>query len=383
MTPSRQIQSVLVKPAGPDCNMACSYCFYLRKAELFQEHPRHRMREHVLEELVRQVMRYGGRQVTFGWQGGEPTLIGLPFFEKAVELQQRYGRGQVVGNGLQTNGLLIGRKWVQFLDRYKFLVGLSLDGPRHVHDHYRRLGANKGSWQRVEDSAKRLLDHGVAVNALSVVTDYSANHPQEIYTYLRDLGLSYMQFIPVVERDPDDPTRAADYSVGAEQYGRFLIDIFDLWLADFRNGTPTTSVRFFESVFHAYVGLEPPDCHLLPECGNYTVVEYNGDVFSCDFFVEPEWKLGNIMRDRLIDLLHSNRQRTFGQWKAELPPECIGCRWLKYCYGGCTKDRLRDPADGGSNHFCRSMKLFFEHADPKLRELAGRWRRQQAAQVVR
>jgi uncharacterized protein len=377
MNTPKPLQAVLVKPAGPDCNMACNYCFYLKKADLFSEHSRHRMREDVLQEMIKQVMSAGGQQITFGWQGGEPTLMGLPFFEKVVEFQQKYGRRQIVGNGLQTNGLLIGRKWVQFLDKYKFLVGLSLDGPQHVHDYYRKQSPTKGSWKQVVDSAQRLLDRGVATNALTVVTDYSVQHAEEIYTYLRDLGLTYMQFIPCVERDEDDPTRAASFSVSAEAYGQFLTTTFDLWYKDFEAGKKQTTIRFFDSVFHSYVGVDPPDCNLQPECGTYTVVEYNGDVYSCDFFVEPDWKLGNIMQENVMEMLNSSKQTEFGRLKADFPPECEDCKWLKYCYGGCTKDRMQDPADNGSNHFCLSMKMFFNHADARLTELAERWKTQQ------
>ncbi|GBE30790.1 MAG TPA: anaerobic sulfatase maturase [Bacteroidetes bacterium] len=377
MTILRPLQTVLVKPAGPDCNMACSYCFYLKKAELFKEHAIHRMRDDILEELIKQVMQQGGRQVTFGWQGGEPTLMGLPFFQKVVEFQQKYGRGQTVGNGLQTNGLLIGRKWVQLLDRYKFLVGLSLDGPKHVHDHYRHQSPTKGSWEKVVDTAHRLLDRGVATNALAVVTDYSSQHAEEIYTYLRDLGLVNMQFIPCLETDPNDPSKVADYSVSADAMGEFLKTTFDLWYRDFESGNRQISIRFFDSVFHSYVDRQAPDCHLQPECGTYTVIEYNGDVYSCDFFVEADWKLGNIMQGDLIDMLNSPRQRRFGKLKSDMPEECADCRWLKYCYGGCTKDRINNTADNGSNHFCLSMKMFFDHADERLTQLAARWKRDQ------
>ena len=372
---TKPLHSVLVKPAGPDCNMACSYCFYLEKADLFSETKKHRMSDAVLEEMVRQVMAQGGSEVSFGWQGGEPTLMGLTFFEKAVACQQKYGRNQSVGNGLQTNGILLDARWADFLLQYNFLVGLSLDGPEHVHDRYRRLMSGQGSWDKVIHRAKLLLDAGVEVNALSVVNDYSVQFPEEIYAFHKSLGLNYMQFIPCVETDPDDPARAAPFSVSPEAFGRFLVILFDLWLADFANGIPTTSIRYFESVFHLYVGVPPPMCTLFEECGNYVVVEHNGDVYACDFFVEPDWKLGNVMEGNLIDMLNSSRQRTFGKQKSKRPGMCGQCPWLNRCWSGCTKDRLRDPRDRRENHFCQSYRMFFEHADGRLCELAETWKR--------
>ncbi len=366
----KQLNSILVKPAGPDCNMACTYCFYSSKAALFGGN-KHRMADDVLENLIRQAMRQAGKQISFAWQGGEPTLMGLPFFEKVVSYEQDYGKGQVVGNGLQTNGILIDRNWARFLREYNFLVGLSIDGPRHIHDRYRVMGDGKGSFSKVVDRAKLLLDSGVAVNALSVITDYSADFADEIYEFNRDLGLRYMQFMPCVERDPVYVHRAAPFSVPAVKYGQFLCRIFDLWLADFSRGRPTTSIRFFESVLFRYAQMEPPECTLLKECGVYVVVEHTGDVYSCDFFVEPQWKLGNIAKHRLIDLLNSDKQESFGKMKARLPDVCRECRWLDYCRGGCIKDRIRDPEDNGLNHFCESFKMFFEHADAKLRILAS------------
>ncbi|MEW6236605.1 MAG: anaerobic sulfatase maturase [Candidatus Omnitrophota bacterium] len=376
--PARKpLQSVLIKPAGADCNLDCSYCFYLEKSELYPQSRIHRMSIEILEEMVKQIMRAGRPAISFGWQGGEPTLMGLDFFRQAVAFQQKYGvSGQTVGNGLQTNGLLVTKEWRQFFKEYSFLIGLSLDGTEHIHDKYRFTKGGGPSWSKVSESARRMLDEGVAVNALTVVNDYSAQFPREIYDYHKNLGFEFMQFIPCVEPDPSDPRRAAPYSVSAEQYGRFLCEIFDCWKGDFRNGLATTSIRYFDSVFHTYVDLPAPECTLLKECGCYVVIEHNGDVYSCDFFVEPEWKLGNLMQGDIVDFLNCSRQRTFGCMKSNLPPECTSCQWLPHCWGGCTKDRLRDLADNGSNHFCLSYKMFFQYADAELRRLAENWKTQ-------
>jgi len=377
----KHLDSILIKPAGPDCNMNCTYCFYLKKSELFPDTKVHRMKEETLEEVTRQFLAQPLRELSFSWQGGEPTLMGLPFFQKAVDLQQKYGHGQIVGNGLQTNGYLINEKWAEFLNTYKFLIGLSLDGPEHVHDKYRFLGNGKGSWSRVVKSAKLLLDAGVAVNAISVVNDYSVRFPQEIYDYFKNLGLEYMQFIPCVEADPKKSSRLASFSVSAQAYGTFLCTLFDLWLADFKDGKPTTSIRFFDSVFYGYVGMPPPECTLLEKCGNYVVVEYNGDVFSCDFFVEESWRLGSVLSGSLIDMLNSKQQNVFGEKKKSLPKECSDCRWLHHCRGGCTKDRIRDPQARELSHCCSAYKMFFQHADIHLQKIASAWKSEQAREL--
>lgn len=372
---TKPLQSILVKPTGADCNLDCVYCFYLEKAALYPESRTHRMSLDVLEEMIKQVMRDGANNLSIGWQGGEPTMMGLDFFRKAVEFEQRYGRpGQSVGNGLQTNGLLITDEWCKFFNQYSFLIGLSLDGPAHIHDKYRLTKGGRPSWEKTRDVAKRMLDAGVAVNALVVVNNYSCQFPQEIYEFHKELGFEFMQFIPCVELDPQNPTQAAPYSVSAEQYGEFLCDIFDLWKRDFRDDRPTTSARWIDSVFHTYVDMPPPECTLLDECGCYVVVEHNGDIYACDFYVESDWKLGNLMEGRVLEMLNSPRQTDFGLVKKQLPPECPSCPWLKHCYGGCPKDRIRDPRDHGSNHFCQSYIMFFEHADADLRRLADEWK---------
>ena len=328
-------------------------------------------------------MRQGGSRLSFGWQGGEPTLMGREFFEKAVNYQRIYGRtGQTVANGLQTNGILIDKNWADILYEYKFLVGLSLDGPEHIHDRYRVLKGPgqifKPSWERVVKARDILLNRGVEVNALSVVTDYSAKYPEEIYNFHKSNGLNYMQFIPCVEPDPIHPGSIAEFSVKPEDYGNFLIKIFDLWISDFKNGTPSTSVRWFDSILFTYVGLEAPECTLQEECGKYIVIEHNGDVYSCDFFVEPRWKLGNVAEDRIFDMLNSPLQKKFGLRKTVLPQECLNCPWLKHCWGDCPKYRQYKPATPGGtwtnspnkSYLCRAYKIFFNHADKTFKELA-------------
>lgn len=368
------LNSLLIKPSGPDCNLDCAYCFYLQKAELFPKEKAPRMSLRILEETISQGLQQAPQHISFCWQGGEPTLMGLPFFRKVVEFQKKYGAGKSVGNGLQTNGVLINQEWAEFLGRYNFLVGLSLDGPEHIHDHYRFAKNGKGTWGKVNAAARVLLDSGVETNALIVVNDYSANYPEEIYQFHKEIGINYMQFIPCVETDLSMPDKAAGFSVSAEKYGDFLNKNFDLWYADIKDRVAETSVRYFDSVFHNYVGLVAPDCTLAQVCGSYVVVEYNGDVYSCDFFVENDWKLGNVMTHRLDEMLNSSRQAEFRNMKAELPQECKICEWLEKCWGGCTKDRIRDLRDNGVNHFCLSYKMFFEHADNRLTELAAQWK---------
>ena len=370
----KKIESVLIKPAGPDCNMACDYCFYLKKNELFRGEPKTRMSQALLEELIRQVMNQTKEQAVFIWQGGEPTLMGLNFYEKAVSFQKKYGRNQLVGNGFQTNGLLIDENWAEFLAKYKFLIGLSLDGPEHVHDHYRKLSNGQGTWKKVLNSAQNLLNSGCEVNALSLISDYSVQFPEEIFNFFRELGLNQMQFIPCVESAPGNPTKAATFSVNPESYGRFLICLFDLWIDSFYQGQPTTTIRYFDSVFYSYLNMTPPQCDLQFECGKYVVVEHNGDVYSCDFFVQPEWKLGNILSDNLLDLLNSEKQTQFGRQKSQLPQSCQDCEWLVQCRGGCTKDRTQVPQKQDLNYFCSSFKAFFQHADAQYKKMAEEWK---------
>jgi len=335
------------------------------------------MPENILEEMIRQGMQQAGREVNFTWQGGEPLLMGLAFYQKAIEFQQRYGSGQTVGNGLQTNGLLLGDDWVQFLRSTNWLVGLSLDGPQHVHDRYRRTTGGKSTWQAVVSSAGKLLEAGVAVNALTVVNDYSVRFPEEIYSFHKDLGLIYMQLIPCVEKQAGEHSGMHPFSVPAEAYGTFLCKLFDLWMEDFAEGLPTTSIRMFDSLLHHYLGLVPPECSMQEECGTYVVVEHNGDVYSCDFFVEPPWLLGNLGEESLRDMLNGELQTAFGHQKVCLPTNCKDCRWLPQCRGGCTKDRLAGSDERKENYLCASYRMFFAYSDERFRTLADQLRKRQ------
>ncbi len=362
----------LIKPSGPDCNMACEYCFYYEKQEYFDKGStpaKSRMSDEVLETMIKKCLSGHVRQFGFGWQGGEPTLMGLDFYKKAMAYQEQYGKGKDVSNGIQTNGILITEEWADFFLKYNFLVGLSLDGPEHIHDHYRFMAGGQGSHAKVEETARMLLGKDVQVNALTVINDYSAQYPEEIYRYLREVGFDYLQFIPCVETNPENQREAAPYSLSAKAYGEFLCKIFDLWEADFVDGYATTSVRLFDTFSHVYLGMTPPECMAQRTCGNYLVVEHTGDIYSCDFFVEDAWHLGNLMADDPQELLNSRRQRLFGDMKAKLAPKCVKCEWLTFCRGGCIKDRIRDPQDKRFNHFCESYKIFFPYAHERFLKL--------------
>jgi len=249
----RPLTSVLIKPSGPDCNLGCTYCFYLEKEALFPETKTHPMTPEIQEELIRQVMQQSGDAVSFGWQGGEPALMGLDFYKRAIELEKKYGHGQSVGNGFQTNGTLLDREWAKFFKEYDWLIGLSLDGPQHIHDKYRLDKGQHPTWAKVESVARMLLEEGVAVNAMCCITDYSSDYAEELYNYYKSLGLTWMQFIPIVEPDKEDGSKAASFSLTDEKYGHFLVKLFDLWYTDIKDGVATTSVRDFDSLFHHYV----------------------------------------------------------------------------------------------------------------------------------
>ncbi|MFW6286765.1 MAG: anaerobic sulfatase maturase, partial [Candidatus Sumerlaeota bacterium] len=336
---------VLIKPASADCNLECKYCFYLKKAGLYPDTRVHRMSPEVQEELVRQLLRYGGPQPAFAYQGGEPTLMGLDYFQRSVDLQMHYGTGQTVANSIQTNGILIDDKWAYFLAKYRFLVGLSLDGPADIHDRFRIDKGGRPTHARVLQAARTMDEFGVEFNILSVMTKHSAGRAREIYQYYRSLGCDWLQFIPAVEFDPETGV-LAEWSPSGEEFGQFMCDIFDCWREDFVGGRPRVSVRLFDTLLAIHAGMSSPSCTFRQKCGIYVVVEHNGDVYSCDFFVEPQWKLGNLMDNSLRTLLEGAKQREFANLKANLPDDCKVCEWLWMCHGGCTKDRMRSGRPG-------------------------------------
>ena len=367
---------VLVKPAGPDCNLACTYCFYRPKAELYPDSPRHRMSDEVLEEFIGQYMAMSGEQVAFAWQGGEPTLMGLDFFRRVVDYQQRLGQsGQRVSNSLQTNGILLDDDWCQFLAEYKFLVGISIDGPTDIHDHFRIYPSGNGSYEQVIAAQDRLQAHRVEHNCLAMVTPVNIQRPEEVYRYLtEELQLEYLQFIPLVEQDPATG-ELADFSIAPRDWGDFLCRVFDLWS---RKAQSEVHVRVFDDLMTVYAGGEPPSCQWREQCGSYVVVEHNGDVYCCDFFVEPQWKLGNLVQTPLTELVKSERFAHFARRKSEIGEKCRECEWLQMCWGGCPKHRLVYADDASApSYLCAGYQQFFAHSHEQLQRRVRRWLAQQ------
>jgi uncharacterized protein len=377
MAGTKPITSLLIKPAGPDCNLACEYCFYTPKRRLYPREKRHRMSRKVAEEMIRQYMAMADGTATFAWQGGEPTLMGIDFFRLVTALQMKHGSGgQVVANALQTNGTLIDDEWARFLRRYQFLVGISIDGPSEIHDKWRVNHTGGPSLAQVIRGLRALQDEDVEHNALVMLTSHSWDKPRIIWDYLHDLGVDFMQFIPCLERDPETG-EMSQYSVTPEQWGRFMCEIFDLWWA---TGTtapgedcpcPTTYVRLFNDLVEIYAGGEGPSCMLKERCGEYVVIEHNGDVYACDFFVDKDHYAGNILKTSLSQLIHSGVLEEFALAKGRAGPECQTCPWWEQCFGGCPKDRVY-----GSGHtecatyLCKGYQMLYEHADERLRKLA-------------
>lgn len=351
-------RSLLIKPASADCNLHCSYCFYHeRPTDPYSGGPVRRMPAAVLENLISQAMKLDPSQAIFGWQGGEPTLCGLGFFEQVVALQQRHGfPGQSVSNGLQTNALLLDEDWARFLRRYNFLVGVSLDGPEKYHDRYRVHVNGVGSHARVMESIARLQRQGVAFNILSVVNRETAEHGAEIYDYLVGQGFDYLQFIPCVEIDPETG-RIAEFSVTPGQYGDFLCEVFDRW---FNGGHPEVSIRDFDSILGTYLGQGASVCCYQERCGSYLVVEYNGDLYPCDFFVQQDWLLGNLSEITLQQAFRSDRLERFASHKADPRDECQRCAWRLVCQQGCP--RFVGLRGDGRHYLCRALQQFFAHS---------------------
>lgn len=371
---------MLAKPTGAICNLDCQYCFFLSKERLYPG-DRFRMPDDVLDAYVRQLLEaHTAPEVTIAWQGGEPTLMGVEFFTRAIELTERFRRpGQRVRHTMQTNGTLLTDEWCALLKKHDFLVGISIDGPRELHDAFRVDKRGSGTFDRVRHGYDLLRDHGVDTNVLCTVNAANQEHPLDVYRFFRDeLDLRYLQLIPIVERDNQtgfqEGDRVTDRSVDPDAWGRFLIAVFDEWV---RRDVGTVFVIEFDAALASWYGMAPSLCIFGETCGDAVALEHNGDVYSCDHFVEPTYLLGNIRDTHLLELVSSPQQRTFGDAKRDtLPRWCRECEVLFACRGECPKNRFTRTPDGevGLNYLCAGYKAFFTHIDGLMGIMADRLR---------
>ncbi|UCD29981.1 MAG: anaerobic sulfatase-maturation protein [Planctomycetota bacterium] len=391
---------VIAKPIGPICNLACAYCFYLEKETHYHKGEQWRMSDETLEQYVRQYIAAqpeAMKEIDFAWQGGEPTLMGIEFFERAIEFQAKYcPDGRTIRNSIQTNGTLLDDDWCKFLRDNDVLVGLSIDGPADLHDKYRYDKQHKPTFDRVIQSMRCMQKHGVDFNALTVVNRHNGDYPRRVYRFLKDAGVEFIQFIAIVERidmaedlinvqppaDRDLDKIISERSVRPEQYGRFLIGVFNEWV---RNDVGRVFVPLFDQALAAWMGIEPPLCIFQKQCGRALVIEHNGDLYSCDHFVFPSYKLGNIHEKSIAELVNMPRQVQFGRDKeSKLPKQCLDCTVRFVCNGGCPKNRiLQTPAgEPGLNYLCQGYKMFFNHIAPYMEAMAEELRNQRAAANV-
>lgn len=371
---------VMLKPAGAHCNLACKYCYYLEKNKLYPTAQRHLMSDEMLEQFTREYIEAQTmNQVLFTWHGGEPLLRSIDFYRKALSLQQKYAGGRRIDNVIQTNGTLLTDEWCEFFAQNHWLVGISIDGPQPYHDHYRLTAAGKPSWQKVMQGIKLLKKHGVEWNAMAVVNAYNVNHPLEFYRFFKENGCQFLQFTPIVERQTrheDGRTLASladkneiplsEASVTPEQWGYFLCAIFDEWV---RKDVGKIFVEIFDCTLANWMGISPGICAYSKECGHAGVMEHNGDVYSCDHFVFPEYKLGNIRDHSLIDMLYGEQQQEFSRLKhSSLPRQCKECDMEFACHGECPKNRfMKDKyGDSGLNYLCPGYYHYYQHVAPYM-----------------
>lgn len=372
---------LMAKPNGPVCNLNCTYCYYLEKKKLYPASVSYRMDEALLESFTKQYIESQDiPEIAFTWQGGEPVLMGIDYFRKAVSLQKKYANGKKIENAFQTNGTLINEEWCRFFHDHNFLVGISVDGPREIHDAHRVNNAGKASFDDVLKAIGLFLKHRVEFNILTVVHNDNSRKPMDVYNFLRDAGSGYIQFIPIVERvrhtagesdlnlagPESDDASVSEWSVKPEDYGEFLITIFDEWV---RKDVGKVFVQLFDVTLANWVGQPPALCVFSETCGNAMVLEHNGDMYSCDHFVYPNHKLGNIHNTTIRSLARSNQQLTFGNNKLlKLPAYCIDCEYRFACHGECPKHRFEFSPDGerGLNYLCKAYKLFFSYVHPYM-----------------
>lgn len=375
----RKSCQVMVKPTGSVCNLDCKYCFYLEKEKLYPDRKENfKMSDEMLELFIKQhIAAQDVDEVIFTWQGGEPTLMGRAFYQRAIELQQRYAEGRTIVNTFQTNGILINEEWAEFFKKNDFLVGISVDGDAALHDEWRVTRSGKPTHEKVEQAIKCLARHGVEFNTLTVVNHTNMSHPLQVYQYLKSIGSQYMQFIPLVERRSDNSdaelatpsdkqTEMMPWSVDSLEFGHFLNAIFDVWI---RKDIGKIGIQIFEQTLAAWCGLPPQVCVFAPTCGSAFAMEMNGDVYNCDHFVYPQYKLGNIQHTTLRAMNNSEQNRQFGNDKSRtMAQECYSCQWQFACYGGCPKHRFLPSATGMPNHnyLCAGYKAFFAYTAPTM-----------------
>ncbi len=394
--PARQGFHLIAKPAGPRCNLSCAYCFYREKETFFGQGESFVMPDEVLEAYIREYIHLQpGSSVVFDWQGGEPALAGIDFFERALDLQRKYNRWKQIQNTLQTNGTILDDDWCAFLSRNKFLVGLSIDGPETVHDTFRVDHSGNPTSARVLQALKLMQKYGVELNVLATVNRESSQHPLEVYAFFKHHGVQFVQFIPIIERDADFEAerlgirlavpppltmeeksfKVTNWSVEPEQYGEFLIRIYDEWI---RNDVGRIFVMNFEWSLGAWAGVAPGVCYVAPRCGRNLIIEHNGDIFSCDHFMYPAYRLGNVREDDLGGIVESKQQIAFGASKeTALPKHCRQCDVLFACRGGCPKHRFAKSPDGapGLNYLCEGFKNFYRHVTPSMKQMVELMRR--------
>ncbi len=371
---------VMVKSVGSVCNLSCDYCYYLEKSKLYKEAKNHVMSEELLEKFIDEYINSQTMpQVLFTWHGGEPLMRPISFYKKAIELQKKYARGRTLDNSIQTNGTLITDEWCRFFKENNFLVGVSIDGPQEFHDEYRKNRQGQPSFAKVMKGIELLKKHGVEYNAMAVVNDFNADYPLDFYHFFKEIDCHYIQFTPIVERisqradglslsSPiqNEKAELTDFSVSPEQWGNFLCAIFDEWV---REDVGNYYIQLFDSTLANWIGEQPGVCSMAKNCGHAGVMEYNGDVYSCDHFVFPEYKLGNLYSNTLVEMMYSDKQTKFGEAKSKtLPAQCKECEFLFACNGECPKNRFTftETGEPGLNYLCKGYHKFFKHVAPYM-----------------
>lgn len=375
---------VMLKPAGSLCNLRCKYCYYLEKNALYTEQKNHVISDEMLDKFIREYIEaQTSPDVLFCWHGGETLMRPISFYRRAIELQRKYARERRIDNTIQTNATMLTDEWCEFFRENNFLVGVSIDGPQEFHDEYRRTATGKPTFHKVMQGIRLLNKHNVEWNALAVVNDFNADYPLEFYNFFKEIGCHYIQFTPIVERrierndglslapGMEEGGELVDFSVTPEQWGKFLCTIFDEWV---RHDVGTYFIQIFDATLANWAGVQPGLCSLAKECGHAGVMEFNGDVYSCDHFVYPEHLLGNINEKTITEMMYSEKQREFAKLKHELlPQQCRECPVEFACHGECPKNRFTRDKYGnpGLNYLCKGYRQFFEHVKPYMDFMKG------------